>query len=48
MQAHLLKATLAKALDVAETFAGDVEFYRLTRIFPAGRQCASSEIARGS
>jgi hypothetical protein len=31
MQAHPLKATLAKALDIAEAFAGDVEFLSLNK-----------------
>jgi hypothetical protein len=31
MHAHPLKATLAKALDLAETFAGDVEFLTLDK-----------------
>jgi hypothetical protein len=31
MQAHPLKSSLAKALDIAETFAGDVEFLTLDK-----------------
>src|SRR5258705_9185156 len=31
MQAHPLKAHLAKALDIAEAFAGDVEFLQLDK-----------------
>ena len=31
MRAHPLKATLARALDIAETFAGDVQFLQLDK-----------------
>lgn len=31
VQAHPLKAQLARALDVAETFAGDVQFLQLDK-----------------
>jgi hypothetical protein len=41
MQAHPLKASLAKALDIAEAFAGDVEFLSLDKnLSDAGRQNA--------
>jgi hypothetical protein len=38
VQAHPLKATLAKALDIAEAFQGDVEFLSLNKdLSPVGR-----------
>jgi hypothetical protein len=41
VQAHPLKASLAKALDVAENFAGDIQFLQLDkRLSDVGRQDA--------
>jgi hypothetical protein len=41
MQRHPLRATLAKALDIAETFQGDVEFLSLNKdLSPQGRDNA--------
>ena len=41
MQAHPLKATLAKALDIAEAFQGDVQFLQLNKdLSPQGRDNA--------
>jgi hypothetical protein len=41
VQAHPLKATLAKALDIAEAFAGDVQFLQLDKnLSDVGRQNA--------
>jgi hypothetical protein len=38
MQHHPLKATLAKALDLAEAFQGDVEYLTLNKdLSPVGR-----------
>jgi hypothetical protein len=41
VQAHPLKATLAKALDISEAFAGDIEYLTLDKdLSPQGRQKA--------
>jgi hypothetical protein len=49
MQAHPLKSSLAKALDIAENFAGDVEFLRLdNNLSNAGRQNARSTKLRAA
>jgi hypothetical protein len=41
LERHPLKQTLAKALDVAEAFAGDIEYLELNRdLSPQGRQKA--------
>ena len=45
---HPLKASLAKALDIAETFAGDVEFLQLDKNLSAeGRGNARQSKLRG-
>jgi hypothetical protein len=49
MQAHPLKATLAKMLDAAETFEGDVQFLQLnTDLSDAGRRNAMQSKLRAA
>jgi hypothetical protein len=49
MQAHPLKSSLAKALDIAETFSGDCQFLTLDKnLSDAGRQNARSAKLRAA
>lgn len=49
MAAHPLRSSLAKALDIAETFAGDVEFLTLDKdLSPQGRENARQSKLRAA